>query len=102
MVVRADGRIAGQHPQHAGHAQVQQRAVAGIGVHQQVLGPAADRGDAAAGQLFADLGGNRPAQVGPAQDHAGDPSPLHVRGQAAAGGFDLGKFGHGQLPAAAR
>lgn len=59
MVVRAHRRVAGQHAQAAGHAQVQHGA-AGVGIEQQVFGAAADRGDALAGQFAFDFRRDRP------------------------------------------
>ncbi len=96
VVVRAHRRIAGQHAQAAGHAQVQQRAADG-GIKQQVLGAAAHALDGLPGEQRADLRRNRPAQVGATQDHAVDAAAFQVWGKAAAGGFYFGQFRHGAI-----
>ncbi len=89
VIVRTHRCIAGQHTQAAGHAQVQHRT-ARFGIQQQVLGAATDRFDALTRQLLFDLGGNRPAQVRSAQDHAVD-AAIHQMGfQAAPGSFYFG------------
>ncbi|MNT23308.1 hypothetical protein D3C72_1587250 [compost metagenome] len=96
VVVGAHGGVAGQHAQAAGHAQVQHGAAQG-GIEQQVLGAPAHTLNRLAGQLGADLLGDRPAQVRAAQDHAVHAAAFQVRGQAATGGFYFGKFGHGGI-----
>lgn len=101
MIVRTHRRIHRQHPQAAGHAQVQQRAAA-VHIHQQVLGPPPHLGDALAGQLARDLRRNRPAQIRPAQRHLADAPSFQMRGQTPAGGFDFGQFGHGETGAAGK
>src|SRR5690606_21838344 len=94
VVVRAGRSVGRQHPQAAGHAQVEQGA-AGAGVEQQVLGAPAHGVDALPRQVSPDLGRDRPAQVGTAQDDAQHAPALDVRCQAAARGLDFGQFGHG-------
>ena len=80
--------------QAAGHAEVEDDAVAAVGVDQPIFGAATDRCDARALQTLAEIGRDRPAQIGAAHLHAGQPFALYERRDAAHRGFDLGKFGH--------
>ena len=89
VVMRAHRRVIRQHPQAAGHAQVEQGAAHG-GVQQQVLGTPADALDVLFGQQFLDLARDRPAQVGATQQDVFDAASGHVRQQPATGGFDFG------------
>jgi len=93
VVVRARRRIAIQHAQAAGHAQMQQRA-ATVDVQQQVLRAPANVGDAGAVQTSRHGIRNRPAQIMPAQHHLAHRPPQQMRRNAAPGGFYLGKLRH--------
>ena len=94
MIVLAElGRI---DPPAARHAEVEDHRVAAVGVDQPIFGAAAEPGHPRAGQPLAEVGRERPAQVGAARLDARDAAgPEHVL-QPADGGFDFGKLGHGR------
>ena len=93
VVVRPGRGVAGQHAQAAGHAQVQQGAARG-GVEQEVLGAPAHGVDALPREAVGDLGRDRPAQVGAAQQHVAHARAFEVRRQSAARGLDFGQLRH--------
>ena len=61
---------------------------------RQVLRPPPHRGHGPAGQPFLEIGGQRTPQIAARHAHPVDAPPLHRAREAAADGFDLGKFGH--------
>ncbi len=61
---------------------------------RQVFRPPSDRGHGPADQALLEIGGERPPQVAARDAHAVDAPALHRAREAAADGFDLGKFGH--------
>jgi len=99
VVVRLRWRAGGQDAQAAGHAQVEdQGAVAEA--QQKVLGAPLHRVEPMAPQDRIQIVWHRPAQPWLAHRHAADALAAERRFDAAAGGFDLGQFGHGVSPAA--
>ena len=86
-------RLMDQEP--AGHAQMhQQEYVAFRQVREDVFGPAANRGDALAGQALGEAFGERKTQVRAIDLNPGEMRALHDAGQAARHGFDFRQFRH--------
>ena len=81
----------GIDPHRPGHAQVQTQPAAIVEIHQQVLGPASDRADAAAhANALQLLAGEWLAQAIHPQLHRGHCRARQVTGQRAADGLDFG------------
>ena len=94
MVVLADLRRI--DPPAARHAEMEDHRVAAIGVDQPIFGAPAEAGDPRAGQPLAQIGRERPAQVGAARLDARDAGgPSSTRLKPADGGFDFGQLRHG-------
>ena len=84
-----------QHPESAGHTQVQQQAIAIVEQQQQVLGAALYLIDSPAHQALFEIVRDRPAQAAIPHPHGCQPTADDVGFDAAADGFDFGEFGHG-------
>ena len=91
------GRVgAAQADVHAaGHAEMDQRAVAAIEAHQDVFGTAAETEDPGALEAGREARREGPAQVRPADLGMGDGPALEPGHEAAHHGFDFGEFRHG-------
>src|SRR6185437_10876390 len=93
MVVDPSRRIAGEHPQAARHAQMQQQG-AGLEFEQKVLGAALGMQDAQPGDTRRQVLLHAPAQAR-LVDVKGDDAPADcVRLDAPSGGLYFGKLGH--------
>ncbi len=90
------GRCRIHQTQAAGHAEMDDQRAA-LGADQQVLGAPLDGLDALAGQTHVEIFRNRPAQAPVTHQHAADALADQMRLDATAGGFDFGKFGHGEI-----
>ena len=78
----------------ARHAEMGEQNAAVVEIDDQVLGPPPDRRHGPPDQTFLEIGGQRAPQIAARDAHAVDAPPLHRAREAAADGFDLGKFGH--------
>ena len=66
-----------------------------VEVDEEIFGAPADRFDAASVEALGEAFGKREAEVGPPLLDRGEGRARHGLRQAAADGFDFGKFGHG-------
>ena len=82
-------------PPAAGHAEVEHHCLVAVGVDEAILGAAAHRGHPRAGQRLDEIGWERAAKVCAVDRDPRDPLAFEVAGEAANGGFDFGKLGHG-------
>ena len=92
-----DQRLLRVDPPAPRHAEVEDEAVAAIGIDQPIFGPARKTGHRRPGQPLPQIDRHRPAQVGAVGDDAGQPLAVQHGGEAPDGGFDFGQFGHGIL-----
>ena len=79
----------------AGHAEMHDEHLAGREVGEEVFGPAAERRDRLALEALREALREGEAQVRPALLDLVDAGADHGGLEAAADGFDFGKFGHG-------
>ena len=93
MVVPGDGVPPPDHPQRTGHAQVHQCNSRGS-LEQQVLGATLNRQDDLPGHTGCQGVRHRPAQTRFAHYHRAHRAPATEGFDTAAGGFNLGQFGH--------
>ena len=66
---------------------------------EQVFAPALDAIDSPPDQALLEIARNRPAQTPVIEPHGRHFVTFYVRGEAAAGRFDLGELGHGKCTA---
>ena len=78
----------------ARHPEMEDHRVAAIGIDQPVFGASPEPGHHGTGESLAEIGGERPAQVGPARLDERDPLVLQYRAKPVDGGFDFGKLRH--------
>ena len=95
MVVRDMRCVAGQHPQAAGHPQVQQQR-AGLELEQEIFGTPPGMQDPMAGDSLREVILHAPAQSGLVHIERHDASADCVRLDASSCGLYFGKLGHGE------
>ena len=78
----------------ARHAEMGQQHSAVVEADRQIFRPPSHRRHGPADQPFLEIGRQRAPQIAARDAHAVDAPPLHRAREAAADGFDLGKFGH--------
>ena len=96
VIVRQQRRGRVEHPQAAGHAEVQDQAAV-VQVDDQVLGAATDVPDALACDSRRHPCVDAPAQAGLPQNERGDLPPADDAAYAAARGLDFRKLGQPYL-----
>ena len=91
-----------QHAERARHAEMHQQHLAGRQVREQILGAPVQALDARALEPLVEVLRKRKAQIRPALLDPHEARALHHGLQAAAHGFDFGKFGHGSASSITR